>query len=289
MYLAHGVGFGGVGEGRRVGDQLGVGGEQRADDPQPGRGQGPAGLGEIDHRVHDVGHLGLGGPVAQGDAGLDPGVGEEAAGQLGVLGGHPDAGGQVRHRLVRRVPADGQHHPHRIGRGLRVAQLAQRLHRAVGLGDPVAAGDAQVEEAVGHVHRNLLGAQDADLVDAGVVDAGPVGHRGRPDHPQIGLLEQLQGGLFERSLGQNELQHGQSLIADRRAWGDEATGRRGLTVPPADSPGRGSCEDAGRRGLTGDGCGDGGRSCRPAGARRGPPRRSPPPGSRRSPTTTPEC
>ena len=40
--------------------------------------------------------------------------------------------------------------------------------------DPVPAGDAEVEQAVGHVERDLLGAQDPHVVDPGIVDGGPV-------------------------------------------------------------------------------------------------------------------
>ena len=60
---------------------------------QTGRAQGPAGLGDLDDAVDDVGHLGLGGAVGEPDVGVDALVGEEAPGHLGVLGGHPHACG----------------------------------------------------------------------------------------------------------------------------------------------------------------------------------------------------
>ena len=58
--------------GGRVGDQLGVGHEDGLDDPQAGGPQRPAGLGDLDHGVGDLGDLGLGGAVGQHDLGLDP-------------------------------------------------------------------------------------------------------------------------------------------------------------------------------------------------------------------------
>ena len=92
--------------------------------------------------------------------------------------------------------------------GLGVGQLAERDHVAPPLLDAVAPGDAEVEEPVGHVDRDLLGPQDAHLADAGVVDGGPVGHvRGAVDG-EVGVLEQLHGGAFERTLGQDEAEHG---------------------------------------------------------------------------------
>ena len=104
--------------------------------------------------------------------------------------------------------------------GLGVGELAERDHLAPPLLDAVAAGDAEVEQAVGHVDRDLLGAQDPHLVDARVVDAGPVGHvRGAVDG-QVGVLEQLHGGAFERALGQDEAEHGgRSSQTGAGAWG----------------------------------------------------------------------
>ena len=140
-----------------------------------------------------------------------PLLGEEPPGQLGVLAGHPDALGQVGHRLDGRVAGDGHHDAHRLGGGLRVLELAERHDVAGGLLDPVAAGDAEVEQALGHVLRDLLGPQDADLVDAGVVDRGLVVDAARPVDLQVGLGEQLHRRLLERSLGQHDLQHGPTL------------------------------------------------------------------------------
>src|SRR5690606_26857727 len=91
--------------------------------------------------------------------------------------------------------------------GLRVVQLAERDHLAGGLLDPVATGDAEVEQALGDIAGDLLRAQDADLVDAGVDDVGPVVDDRVAAHPQVGRLEQLEGRLLERALGEHQLQH----------------------------------------------------------------------------------
>ena len=45
-------------------------------------------------------------------------------------------------------------------------------------------------------------------LDARVVDGGPVRHVRRPVDGQVGVLEQLHGGAFERALGQDEAEHG---------------------------------------------------------------------------------
>ena len=66
---------------RAVGDHLGVAGEDRVDDPQTGGAQRPAGLGDVDDAVGDVGDLRLAGAVRQPDVGVDALRREEAAGR----------------------------------------------------------------------------------------------------------------------------------------------------------------------------------------------------------------
>jgi hypothetical protein len=61
-----------------------------------------------------------------------------------------------------------------------------------GLLDPVASGDADVEQALGDVHRDLLGPQDPHRLDAGIVDARLVVDRGRPLDREVGRLEQIE-------------------------------------------------------------------------------------------------
>ena len=79
--------------------------------------------------------------------------------------------GQVGDLGVRRVVRHREHDAERLARGLRVLELAEDRDVAGGLLHPVAPGDAEVEEPLGHVGGDLLGAQDAHLVDARVVDA----------------------------------------------------------------------------------------------------------------------
>ena len=89
---------------------------------------------------------------------------------------------------------------HRVRRRLAVAQFAETDHVAGGLLHPVAAGEAEIEQAFGHVHRNLLRAQDAHVGDARIVDGGPVVDRRRPDDRQVGGSEQFEGRLLQRAL-----------------------------------------------------------------------------------------
>ena len=120
--------------------------------------------------------------------------------------------GRSSTRSTRRVAGDRDDHLDRVGRGLRVPQLAEAHHVGAGLLDPVASGDPEVEQPVGHVGRDLLGSQDADLADPGVVDGGPVVDGGRPDDGEVGGLEQLERGALERSLREDEPQHGRFSI-----------------------------------------------------------------------------
>ena len=128
---------------------------------------------------------------------------------------------------------DGEHDPGRVGGGLGVGELAERDDLAPPLLDAVAPGDAEVEEAVGHVDGDLLGPQDAHLVDAGVGDAGAVGDVGGTVDGQVGVLEELHGGAFERALGQDEAEHGgRSSQTRRRGRAGSGAGRASWAVPP---------------------------------------------------------
>ena len=80
--------------------------------------------------------------------------------------------------------ADREHDPDRSGGRLRVVQLGEGDDVGVALLDPVAPGDPDVEHAVGDVARDLLRAQDAHLVDAGVVDAAAVVDVGAARRPR---------------------------------------------------------------------------------------------------------
>ncbi len=103
----------------------------------------------------------------------------------------------------------GQDHPDRVGRGLRVLEGAERGDRAPPLLDPVASGDPDVEQAVGDVERDLLRSQDADVVDARVVDGRPVVDARRTADREIGVCEELEGGLLEGALGEDQTEHAQ--------------------------------------------------------------------------------
>ena len=87
-------------------------------------------------------------------------------------------------------------------------QLGERHDLDARLLDPVAAGDADVEQTVGDVARDLLRPQDRDVDDAGIVDRGLVVDVGGAGEREVGVLEQLQGRLFERTLREDQAQHG---------------------------------------------------------------------------------
>jgi hypothetical protein len=106
-----------------------------------------------------------------------------------------------------RVVGHRDHDPEGVGGGLRVLELAQDDHVALGLRDPVPPGDPDVEEPVGHVARDLLGTEDAHLVDAGIGDRRLVLHLGRPPDAEVGGVEQRERRPLERALGEHEFQH----------------------------------------------------------------------------------
>ena len=107
----------------------------------------------------------------------------------------------------RRVGGDREHDLDRPRGCLRVVQLGERHDVGVALLDPVAAGDAEVEAALGDVLRDLLRAQDAHLVDTWVVDGAAVVDVGAARHAEVGVVEQLEGLGFERAFGEHESEH----------------------------------------------------------------------------------
>ena len=92
LELLHRLALVGVGVRDRVGDQLGVRDEHRVEHLEAGRPERPAALGDLDHRVGDLGDLGLGRAVRQRDVGVDAVLLEEPPRELGVLGLHAHAG-----------------------------------------------------------------------------------------------------------------------------------------------------------------------------------------------------
>jgi hypothetical protein len=87
-------------------------------------------------------------------------------------------------------------------------QLGERLHLDTRLLDPVPPGDADVEQPVGDVARDLLGPQHGDVEDARVVDVGPVVDVRVPLDREVRVFEELEGRLLERALGEDESEHG---------------------------------------------------------------------------------
>ena len=201
----------GVGMGRRVGDEFRVTGEDRVDHLEACRPQRPAGLGDVDHDIHDVGHLGLGGTVRKPDVGLDALLDEVAAGHLRILARDPNAVREVGHRLVRGVAGDGHDDLDGTRRRLRIVEFAEGDDIAARLLDPVPTGDAEVEQPVGHIGRDLLRTQDPDIVDARVGDGRPVVDRRVAADGQVGGLEQVEGRLLEGTLGKHQFQHRTNL------------------------------------------------------------------------------
>src|SRR5207237_3029277 len=69
---------------------------------------------------------------------------------------------------------------------------------------------------VGDVARDLLGPEDADVGDTGVVDRRPVVDARAATHRQVGVLEQLHRRLLERSFGKHQAQHAQPCFPSWR-------------------------------------------------------------------------
>src|SRR5208282_3262628 len=89
-------------------------------------------------------------------------------------------------------------------RGLGVNEALDLTERHVVLDDPVAAGDARVERAVGDVAGHLLRAQDA-ATERGIVGGRNIGARADRDTPS-GFAHQLERLLLEAALGDAEFQ-----------------------------------------------------------------------------------
>jgi hypothetical protein len=122
---------------------------------------------------------------------------QEPAGQLGELRRDAQPVGQVADGLPGHAGGHGEHDPDRVRRDLGVLQLAQRRDVRAGLGDPVAAGDAEVEQAFRDVRRDLLGPQEPDSLDARIVDGRMVITVGRAPNRQVCGVEQVEGGALQ--------------------------------------------------------------------------------------------
>ena len=167
-----------------------------------------AGLGQVDDRVDDVRHLGLGRPVGRDDHRLDAVLLQVPLGHRGNSVEIRTPSGRSATDCQGALCGHREHDPDRVGGRLGVLQLAERHDVGAGLGDPVAAGDAEVEQAPLDVGRDLLRAQEAHPVDPRVVDRRVVVAVGGPADGQVGGVEQVEGGLLQRALGQNQGEHG---------------------------------------------------------------------------------
>ena len=174
---------------------------------QPGGAQRAPGLGDVDHAVGDVGDLGLAGAVRQPHVGVDAALGEEAL----VISGYSEVtrtpSGRSSTDSNARVAGDRDDDPHRVGRGLRVLQFAEADDVAAGLLDPVAAGDPEVEQALGDVDGDLLRAQDPHLGDARVVDRRLVVDRRRTDTVRSAASNSSSVAFSSEPLGKHDPQH----------------------------------------------------------------------------------
>ncbi len=111
---------------------------------------------------------------------------------------------QVLHGAERRRLRHGQHPAHFAEALLGVNQIGDGLHFRLALFHPIAAGQAGVENAVLHVARHFLRA-DQHALDFGIVDRGKIRAAAGGD-VEARAAEQIDGGVFQAALGNAELQ-----------------------------------------------------------------------------------
>ncbi len=209
----------------RVGDELGIGFQQRGDDAQVVGAQGGAGLGDVHDGVHQVGDFHLRRAPTELDLRRDALAFEEPARQADGLGGDALAL-QVLHGADRRGFRHGEHPARRRGAGLAERQVAEHFHlRAVFL-DPVAAGQPGVEKTLFDVAADFLRAQQPEL-QFGVVDGRLVRAAG-PGNLEARLGEKRQRRLLQTAAGQADAQDGAGLKSKVRTHGNRRLkGRKG--------------------------------------------------------------
>ena len=98
----------------------------------------------------------------------------------------------------------GQHPAHFAEALLGVDQVGDGDDVGLVLLDPIAAGEAGVENAVFDVARHLLRA-DQHALDFGIVDAGEVGAAAGGDL-EAGAAEEIDGGVFQAAFGNAEFE-----------------------------------------------------------------------------------
>ena len=132
-------------------------------------------------------------------------------GEVALSGGDEFGGDDFAFQVVDRAEGGG------FGDGEDPADFAEALLGVDEVGDgddvgldfldPVAAGEAGIEDAVFDVAGHFLGA-DEHAFDFGIVDGGEVGAAGGGDG-EAGAAEEIDGGVFEAAFGDAEFElHG---------------------------------------------------------------------------------
>ena len=165
-----------------------------------------AGLGDLDDGVGEHGRLDFGGAPTEFHLGLDAVLFEVAFGGGDEFGGD-DLAVEIVHGAEGRGLGDGQHPAHFAEALLGVDQVGDGDDVGLVLLDPIAAGEAGVENAVFDVARHFLGA-DEHALDFGIVDGGEIGAAAGGDL-EAGAAEEIDGGVFEAAFGNAEFElHG---------------------------------------------------------------------------------
>jgi len=180
-----------------VGQKHGVGDHDFGNDAQPVSLDGGFGFRDLDDGVGQTVHdLGLGSAPRVLYRDRNPEFLEEGLGHAGEFGGHGFAG-QIAWFAVRGVAADSQHPAGRSGRRLGINEIRDNDHIPVraGFHHPVAAAQARIQNAFGHIIRNFLRPAEAGGYFR-VIDVRKIVAVMGADFP-AGPGEQADGGLFQ--------------------------------------------------------------------------------------------
>ena len=196
--------FPGVGPGGPAGDELGVGFQHVGNDAQAVRLDGGAGFRDFHDGVHQAFHyLGLGGAPGIFHLDVNASAGEEILGHAHDFRGNAFAV-KVFGLMVGRIPGHGQHPAGRPRGDFGINEVGHHFHIGLVFHDPVLAGQAHVQHAVGDVAGNFLGPGQAHG-DFRIVDFRKVIAAVRADFP-AGAGEKIDGGLFQGAFGNAQLQ-----------------------------------------------------------------------------------